>query len=129
VFLYDLDDLRAVAQANLAERRREAAFAEAIVESEITEFLAWRRSLDVVPLLVELRRRGDNVRREEVAKVLPRLGTLSPAQIQAVEAAAQAIVNKLLHAPTVQLKELARTGDGAGIRAVRGLLELDPARA
>lgn len=110
VFLYDLDDLKAVAEANLRERQKEASAAESLVEDEIREFLAWQRSLDVVPLLVELRRRGDEIRKAELEKVRARLGSLSPEQQQAIESATTAMVNKLLHAPTVQLKELSQNG-------------------
>ena len=110
VFLYDLDDLKSVADANLRLRRREAAAAEALVDAEIAEFLEWQKSLDVVPLLVELRRRGEEIRRAEIDKARARLGPLTPQQEQALEAATTAIVNKMLHGPTVQLKELARDG-------------------
>jgi glutamyl-tRNA reductase len=110
VFLYDLDDLKSVAEANLRLRKREAAAAEALVEAEIGDFLEWQKSLDVVPLLVELRRRGEQIRRSEIEKARARLGTLTPEQEKALEAATTAIVNKMLHGPTVQLKELARDG-------------------
>ena len=76
------------------------------------EFIEWRRSLEVVPLLVELRKRADEIRRAEIEKARRRLGPLTPEQEKALEAATSAIVNKLLHAPTVRLKELA--GHGAG---------------
>jgi glutamyl-tRNA reductase len=107
VFLYDLDDLRSVADANLRERRKEAASAEAILEQEIRAFLAWRESLDVVPLLVELRRRADEIRRAEVEKARRRLGALTPEQEKALDAVTSGIVNKLLHSPTVELKKMA----------------------
>ncbi len=110
VFLYDLDDLKSVAEANLRLRMREAAAAEALVDAEVSEFLEWQKSLDVVPLLVELRRRGEEIRRAELEKARARLGTLSPEQEKALEAATAAIVNKMLHGPTVQLKELAKDG-------------------
>jgi glutamyl-tRNA reductase len=110
VFLYDLDDLKAVAQANLRERRKEAAAAEAILDEEVREFLDWRRSLEVVPLLVELRKRADEIRRAEIDKARARLGPLSPEQEKALEAVTTSIVNKLLHPPTVQLKEMASEG-------------------
>ena len=86
VFLYDLDDLKTVAEANLRERKREAAAAEALVEREVADFLAWRRSLDVVPLVVELRRRAEDIRRSEIEKVRSRLGSLTPEQEKAVDA-------------------------------------------
>ena len=108
VFLYDMDHLRAVSESNLRERMKEAASAEALVEREVRDFLQWQESLDVVPLLVELRRRGDEIRKAELEKARKRLGPLTPAQEEALEIATSAIVNKLLHAPTVHLKESAR---------------------
>lgn len=110
VFLYDLDDLKSVADANLRERRKEAAAAEAIVEREVREFLDWQRSLDLVPLLVDLRKRAEEIRRGEINRARSRLGSLSAEQEAALDAATSAIVNKLLHAPTVQIKEMARNG-------------------
>jgi glutamyl-tRNA reductase len=124
VFLYDLDDVRKVAEANLRERRKEASAAEAILEHEIREFLDWRRSLDVVPLLVELRRRADEIRRTEIEKARRRLGPLTPEQESALEAATTAIVNKLLHAPTVQLKQMAGDGQGEHVGLIRKLFGL-----
>jgi glutamyl-tRNA reductase len=125
VFLYDLDGLKAVAEANLRERRKQAVGAEAIVEQEVREFLAWHQSLSVKPLLVELRRRGDEIRRAELDKARKRLGDLTPEQEAALEAATTAIVNKLLHPPIVQIKEIARNGHPPEIVAmIRKLLGL-----
>jgi glutamyl-tRNA reductase len=124
VFLYDLDDVKKVAQANLRERKREASAAEAIVEHEVREFLEWRRSLEVVPLLVELRRRADEIRRAEIEKARRRLGPLSPEQEVALEAATTAIVNKLLHGPTVHLKRLAGNGQAEHVGLIRKLFGL-----
>jgi glutamyl-tRNA reductase len=125
VFLYDLDDLRAVSESNLRERRKEAVAAESMVDKEAREFLDWQKSLDAVPLLVELRRRGDEIRRQEIEKVRGRLGALTPEQEAAVDAATSAIVNKLLHAPTVALKEAARNGHEPGeVGLIRRLLGL-----
>jgi glutamyl-tRNA reductase len=125
VFLYDLDDLRAVAEANLRERRKEAAAAEAIVEREVQEFMAWRKSLDVVPLVVELRQRGEEIRKHELEKARARLGSLTPDQEKAIEALTTSIVNKILHAPTVQLKEIASNGHASEqVGFIRKLLGL-----
>ena len=110
VFLYDIDDLKSVAEANLRERRKQAAGAEAIVEREVKEFLGWHKSRDVVPLLVEMRQRADEIRQAEIEKVRKRLGPLSPEQEEALDQATAAIVNKLLHPPTVHLKETAQNG-------------------
>jgi len=125
VFLYDLDDLHAVSEANLRERRKEAIAAEALVEREAREFLDWQKSRDAVPLLVELRRRGDEIRRQEIEKVKGRLGPLTKEQEDALESATAAIVNKLLHAPTVALKEAARNGhEPEQVGLIRRLLGL-----
>jgi glutamyl-tRNA reductase len=125
VFLYDLDDLKSVAEANLRERQKEAAAAEALVEREVNEFLEWRRSLEVVPVLVELRRRADEIRRAEVEKARKRLGPMTPEQEEALEAMTSAIVNKLLHPPTVHLKEIASNGHASEhMSLIRKLLGL-----
>jgi glutamyl-tRNA reductase len=124
VFLYDLDDLKSVAEANLRERKKEASAAEAILDEEIREFAEWRRSLDVVPILVELRKRADEIRKAELEKARRRLGPLTPEQESALEAATSAIVNKLLHGPTVQLKELAGNGHAEHVGLIRKLFGL-----
>ncbi len=124
VFRYDIDDLQKVAAANLRERKKEAAAAEAIVDHAVREFIEWRRSLEVVPLLAELRRRADEIRKAEIAKARHRLGPLTPEQESALEAATSAIVNKLLHAPTVRLKELAGHEQAEQVGFVRRLFDL-----
>jgi glutamyl-tRNA reductase len=124
VFLYDLDDVRKVAEANLRERKKEATAAEAILEDEIREFLEWRRSLEVVPLLVELRRRADEIRKAEIDKARRRFGPLTREEESALEAATAAIVNKLLHEPTVQLKQMAGNGQAEHVGFIRKLFGL-----
>ena len=125
IFLYDLDDLRSVAEANLRERMKEAAAAEGLVEREVREFLDWQKSLDVVPMLIELRQRADEIRRHELERARKRLGPLTADQEAVLEATTTAIVNKLLHPPTVQLKEIARDGFAAEqVAFIRKLLGL-----
>ncbi|HEV7499850.1 MAG TPA: glutamyl-tRNA reductase [Vicinamibacteria bacterium] len=125
VFLYDLDDLKAVAEANLRERLKEAAAAEALVEREVREFLDWQKAREAVPLLNELRRRAEQIRRSELDKAKKRLGVLTPEQEEAIEMATTAIVNKLLHPPIVHLKEAARETDaGERLSLIRKLLGL-----
>jgi glutamyl-tRNA reductase len=125
VFLYDLDDLRSVGDANLRERQRDAAAAEALVASEVSAYLGAQRSRRAVPLLVALRERGEEIRRAEIEKARRRMGPLTVDQERALEAATAAIVNKLLHTPTVCLKEMARTGESdqqaTFVRRVLGL--------
>ncbi len=125
VFLYDLDDLRSVSDANLRERQKEAAQAEAILDEEVNAFLEWRRSLDVVPLLVELRGRADEIRRAEIDRARRRFGELTSEQEKALDAVTTGIVNKLLHSPTVELKKMASSHHSTDhVRLIRKLFGL-----
>ncbi len=126
VYCYDVDDLQQVAEQNLALRRKEAAAAERIVEIEVAEFEAWRRSLDLTPTIVGLRSRFTEVVRGELERTLPRLGELSAAERQTLDKMAQAIVNKLLHRPLSALKKSNGEPEGAELIATaRRLFELD----
>ena len=106
-YLYDIDDLEAVVEATLAGRRREAERAEAIVAEEAERFRAWQASLDVVPTIASLRARAEAIRSAELSKA-----KLSDREREAVESITAQIVNKLLHLPTVRMKEAAAAADG-----------------
>ncbi len=112
-YLYDVDDLDRVVRESLAGRRDEAARAEAIAEAEAEEFRVWQLSREVVPAIAELRRRGEEIRRTELARARSRLERLSPSERRAVESLSAGIVAKLLHAPTMRLKEAAATPGGS----------------
>jgi glutamyl-tRNA reductase len=125
-FLYDIDDLEAVVTETLAGRRREAARAESIAAEEADRFRAWQASLDVVPAIASLRALAEGIRAGELAKAEGRLGRLSERDRRAVESVTAQIVNKLLHLPTVRMKEAAAGADGASYaEAVRHLFALD----
>jgi glutamyl-tRNA reductase len=125
VYLYDVDDLEAVAERNRAERRREAAAAEKIIEKETAQFVEWMHSLEVVPTLVALREKFVGVARSETARALAELGPADEKLRKAVERLGESIVNKLLHAPVTQLKRAGVEG-GTDLAAVtRRLFELD----
>jgi glutamyl-tRNA reductase len=111
-YLYDVDDLEAVVAESLAGRRREAERAEAIVSEEAERFRAWQASLDVVPAIASLRARAEEIRTAELARLEGRLGALSESERRAVESATARIVDKLLHLPTVRMKQAAVTADG-----------------
>ncbi|MEM8608181.1 MAG: glutamyl-tRNA reductase [Myxococcota bacterium] len=126
VFVYDVDDLQQVAEENLAVRAREAAEAERIIEEEVDSFLAWRRSLELAPTIVALRKRFGTVAEAELARALSRLDSVSPEDRAVLEGMARSLVNKLLHQPMTQLKAGAVEPDGAYlIDAVRRLFELE----
>jgi glutamyl-tRNA reductase len=112
VYLYNIDDLQAVVDANVEERKQEAERAIPIIEREVAVYLNWLRSLDVVPTIVSLRQRVEEIRQAELTKALGRLGALSPEQREAVAAMTQSMVNKILHQPMTELKRRATLQDG-----------------
>jgi len=111
VYLYDVDDLKGVVDTNISERQKEAAKAEAIVEDEIETFKKWMMTLDSVPTVVALRERADAIRKEELERFFNRFPSLGEKERKAVEGLAGSIINKLIHAPTVALKNDAEDKD------------------
>lgn len=112
VFCYDIDDLQQVVEANRRERLREAQKAEALVEREVAKLFYRLKDLEVVPTIVSLREKLESIRQGEVAKALACLPNASPGTRAAIEAVSSAIVNKILHSPTVKLRESSRNGHG-----------------
>ncbi len=111
-FVYDIDDLEAVVEQSLAGRRGEASRAERLVVEEADRFRDWHAALEVVPAIASLRARAEEIRAAELAKAEGRLERLSEADRTLVESVTAQIVNKLLHLPTVRLKEAAAAADG-----------------
>ncbi len=111
-FCYDVDDLRSVVDSNLRERQREAQRAEALVAREVEHFAARLKELEVAPTIVALRDKLETIRRAEVDKALARLGSADEETRRVMEALSQSIVNKILHAPMVKLRDSSRAGHG-----------------
>ncbi len=105
VYLYDIDDLQGVVGANINERQKEALRAETIIEEEIQIFDRWLQSLDAVPTIVALRTMAETIKNEEISRLLNKLGPLGEREKKSIEYMANALVNKLIHPPTVALKE------------------------
>ena len=105
VYLYDVDDLQEVVDTNIHGRKIEAEKAEKIVNEEVEKFIRWMSSLDSVPTIVALRQKADEIKTEEVEKLKGRFPDLDEERMKAVEYMATAIINKLIHPPTVALKE------------------------
>jgi glutamyl-tRNA reductase len=123
-YLYDVDDLEAVVAETLAGRRREAERAEAIVAEEADRFREWRASLDVVPAIASLRARAEEIRAAEL-----RRAKLSDSERRAADSVTAAVLNKLLHLPTIRMKEAAAAADGVIYAdAVRHLFGLEDER-
>jgi glutamyl-tRNA reductase len=111
-FCYDIDDLRSVVESNLRVRQREAQRAEGLVAREVLRFTTRLRDAEVVPTIVSLRDKLEAIRRAEVDKALARLLHTDEETRRVVEALSQSIVNKILHAPMVKLRDSSRAGHG-----------------
>jgi len=107
---YDIEDLEQVVDANLYERAREAQRAEALVEREVSTFVARQGDVEVIPTIVSLRARLEEIRAGEVRKTLARLPDAGPETRAAIDALSTAMVNEILHAPITKLRELSRAG-------------------
>jgi glutamyl-tRNA reductase len=126
VFVYDVDDLQHIAGENLADRRREADAAEALVDGEATRFVREQAAQVATPTIVALRERAEAVRKDELAKALARMDGLDPRHQKTVEILAERIVNKLLHDVLTEVKRSASEADGEAVLALtRRLFRLD----
>jgi glutamyl-tRNA reductase len=122
VTLLDMDDLRAFAEAGQAERRREVDAVRDLVRAELDRYLAVSSAREAAPLIAALRDRAEAVRRAELERFRSKLDGLDDRQAEAVEALTRGIVAKLLHEPTVGLKDAA--GSARGERLAEALRDL-----
>jgi glutamyl-tRNA reductase len=122
VTLLDMDALSEFAERGLSKRRREVPAVESIVDDEVDRYLAASSAREVAPLIVDLRRRGETVIADELQRYSSKLGSLDAAQRELVEGIIRGVVAKLLHEPTVALKDAA--GSVRGERLVGSLREL-----
>ena len=111
VFLYDIDDLKHVIEANRRQRQQEAHWAEQMVQREVEQTLRRLASREVVPTIVALGEHLNRIRAEEMERVKGSLARLSPEQRQAVETLTQGIIKKILHGPITELKGVAGKPD------------------
>ena len=125
VDLLDMDAVAAFTEAGVAERRREVSAVQAIVESELDRFSRATSAREVAPVVTALRERAETVRRSELERSAGRLAGLTPEQREAVEAMTRGLVAKLLHDPTVRLKDAAGSSRGDRLAdSVRDLFDL-----
>ena len=122
IALYDMDDLQRAVARNLGAREAEAEEARVLVREEVERFEQWLASLDVVPTISALRRRGDEVVEQVLRENESRWESLSEADRERVEVMARAVVTRLLHEPTLRLKDSA--GEKGSYRYVHALREL-----
>jgi glutamyl-tRNA reductase len=105
VSVYDMDDLQAVVARNLEVREAERDKADAVVEEEIQRFARWLAQLDVKPTITALREHGAQIVDRVLAENAGRWETASPRDVARIEAVARAVMQRLLHEPTIRLKE------------------------
>ncbi len=115
VFLYDLDDLRAAAAANLERREEDIPAAKAIIAEEVAKYWDWVAGLAAVPVVREFRDEMERVRTAELAAALKKLGPMSDQQRETIEHFSRSLMNKFLHEPSVRLKAAAANGRGLGV--------------
>jgi glutamyl-tRNA reductase len=126
VYVYDIDDLKEIVDENIEDRNREAIKAERIIDEAVIRFRQWLTSLDVVPTIIDLRKKSNELMQKELAKTINALNPLSDKERQAIENMAKSLVNKILHAPTTFLKQNGCYGDKAvSVDLARKLFDLD----
>ncbi|KML67235.1 glutamyl-tRNA reductase [Pectobacterium peruviense] len=124
VYLYSVDDLHAIIQHNLAQRKAAAVQAESIVQQESSDFMAWLRAQSAVETIRDYRAQADELRAEMTAKALAAIqqGNDVEAVIQELT---HRLTNRLIHAPTKSLQQAARDGDQNRLQILRDSLGLD----
>lgn len=125
-YVYDIDDLKGVIEENIEDRKREAVKAERIIDEAVIKFKQWHKNLDIVPTIVDLRKKMENIAQNETKKTFKSLQHLSDTDYQAINRMTNAIINKVLHDPTMFLKQNGYHGpNSASIDFTRKLFKLD----
>lgn len=111
VFLYDIDDLEGIVEANLQERKKAANIIQLMIEKEIVEFKQWLNMLGVVPIISALREKALAIQAETMTSIERKLPNLSDRDIKVLNKHTKSIINQLLKDPILQAKELAGNKD------------------
>ncbi|MFN2612820.1 MAG: glutamyl-tRNA reductase [Solirubrobacterales bacterium] len=128
VSLYDVDDVQAIVERNTSGREAEARRARAIIETELTRFERWLAAQEVVPTIASLRERADSIVEQVLAENEQRWEQLSAADRERLRAMARAIAGRILHEPTLRIKDAAgRDESYLYVTALRELFGLDAA--
>jgi glutamyl-tRNA reductase len=126
VYLYNIDDLQEVAETNIKDRQQEAYRAEAIVAAEVEQFCHWYQSLEVVPTIVSLQKKMEEMRERELRKTFSTLPQLSDREKKAMEALSDALVKKFLHGAITLLKKTSHNSEGElYVDVVKKIFKLD----
>jgi len=105
VYLFDIDDLKGVVEGNKQERAREARKAERMVEAEVLKFASWMKTLNMLPVIQEIQRKAESIRKREIERSRKFLGDLTKEQEEALERLTNSIVQKILHDPIICLRK------------------------
>jgi glutamyl-tRNA reductase len=125
-YVYDIDDLNAVIDENVEDRRREAIKAERIVDEAVIQFRQWFESLTAIPTIKALHAKIKAVARAEMQKTISHMGHLTESDRKAIERMTEAMANKILHEPTRYLKsEGCRGNRSKSLDLARRLFNLD----
>jgi len=126
VELYDIDDLQSVVENHRALRQSEAAQVETIISEALQDYLGWMNSRNAVPTIVALRQKAEEMAALELERAFHRLPDLNEQEREVVMQMAYRIVNKMLHAPTVALRERAAKDEHyTYLHAMRKLFDLE----
>jgi glutamyl-tRNA reductase len=126
VYLYDIDDLHVVVSANMKEREKESENAMNLISQEVNKFNNWLGTLDAVPTIVEIRKRVENIGNQEMERTLKKIPHLSEEDKKIIYQMKNSMINKILHKPTIKLKQKTQSEDGhVYLKAIRHLFHLD----
>lgn len=126
IYLYDIDDLQNVVDANMKEREKESHKAIKMIEKEVMLFLNWLDSLEVIPTVTALREKAEGIRVRELEEAFLKMGKVSDKERLVIDNLTSSIINKLLHEPTINLKKQVESTDGHWyIKVVRHLFNLE----
>ena len=127
VFLYDVDDLKAVTEGNRSARDREAGLVEAIIEEAVQEYEEWVRSRGAGEVVAQIQSKAEAIRQRELGKSMRKLGELSDEDRERIETLTRVLTRKLLHDPSAVLK--ARGEEEGVLETARALFRLDTSQA
>jgi glutamyl-tRNA reductase len=126
-YVYDIDDLEGIVEANKEERKKEVVKAQEIIDEGVDSYRQWLRGLEVVPTILALRGTAEDICRREVAKTLALMKDSSEEHRRLLDALANSIINKVLHHPIATLKRQEERGHGrAYTEMMRRMFHLDP---
>jgi len=125
-FLYDIDDLQEVVNANMRERAKEARHAEELVSQEVDRMMERLKAQEIAPTIVSLQERLERIRAAEIERMRKKFGSLTPEQEEAVEMLTRGIINKVAHGPICELRRHAGKPDSLRVvEAIRKAFHLE----